>query len=224
MKTNSELLLDIIHRKKKNLQMYIEELQNSLDDMDQNNAFFYEGELVSKKEEISFLDNLLDYVSEDSNSGIECLKNYIKVNKLKNESSYVRAIISKENLIKDLLKEYKIEYKKNYSNNKYLGLNGVFDKDLFCGIIQKRIDKCIFCNRVTREKYKHLAAFLTELLHEIESSENPLMTLKHKMKIYKKYKNTEYVEIRKNRVSKLEIVKEILEEYKKEKKINIGCK
>ena len=58
----------------------------------------------------------------------------------------------------------------------------------------------------------------------MENARDPLKTLKHKMKIYQKYRKHEYVEVRKNQITKISLVKEILEEYKKQKQIYIGCK
>ena len=55
------------------------------------------------------------------------------------KARFVKSRLSKDKIIKELLKDYKTEYKKNYWNNRYVGLNGIFDNKLFCDIIRKRI-------------------------------------------------------------------------------------
>ena len=203
--------------------MFVKELDNSLEVMEKKNLYVYEMELEQKKEIIDFLDALMDYIRDDSKNGLDYLVNYLKINK--GMFKFFESVkLYKDKIVKELIKEYKVEYRKNYFNNKYLGLNGVFDNKLFCSIIRNKIDKYVYCNKVTKAKYKHLVAFLNEFLNEMENAKDPLKTLKHKMKIYHRYRKNEYVEIRKDQKSKIDIVKEILEEYKKEKKIYLGCK
>lgn len=223
MKENTEMLLDIIYDKKNHLELFIDELKSSLNIMDENNLYIYKSELSKKQESIKFLDSLIQYINNTSNSGITYLKNYLK--KAKKENLYsISSKIEKEAIVKSLLKEYNKECAKNYLDNKYIGLTGIFNNELFCSIIRKRINKYSNCNKVTVNKYKHLTAFLGELLQEMENSKNPLKTLKQKIKIYKKYKKTEYIEIRGKQNPKIDIIKEILEDYKKEKAKLIRCK
>ena len=218
MKSNTEVLLDIIYKKRKDLALVLEELNNSLDLMDESKMYLYKHDLEQKKDMINFLDGLL----ADKNLSLDTLKRYLKENA--KERSILVIKISKAKMVSSLLKEYKYEYRKNYWNNKYVGLEGVFDKELFCSIIKKRIDKYSYCNKVTRVKYKHLVAFLNEFLYEMENSNDPLKTLKHKMKLYQKYRKNEYVEIRNQQRAKVDIIKDILNEYKKAKILNMGCK
>ena len=218
MKSNTEVLLDIIYKKRKDLALVLEELNNSLDLMDESKMYLYKHDLEQKKDMINFLDGLL----ADKNLSLDTLKRYLKENA--KERSILVIKINKAKMVSSLLKEYKYEYRKNYWNNKYVGLEGVFDKELFCSIIKKRIDKYSYCNKVTRVKYKHLVAFLNEFLYEMENSNDPLKTLKHKMKLYQKYRKNEYVEIRNQQRAKVDIIKDILNEYKKAKILNMGCK
>jgi hypothetical protein len=222
MKTNTELLIDVIHRKKRNLEMFIKELNDSLDLMDEAKIYFYEYELCDGKEKIAFLDELLEHIDNSSNFGMEYLKKYCREN-CKYKDEFISIKVSKAKIVKELIKEYKVEYLKNYCNNKYLGLNGIFDNKLFCSIIERRINKYVNCNNITKNKYKHLVAFLNEFLHDMENSNDPLKTLKHKIKLYKKYRKKEYIEIRSKKNSKMDIIKDILEEYKREK-AKMRCK
>jgi hypothetical protein len=222
MKENKELLLDLLFRKKRELTLYVKELSSSLGDADEASIPFYEGQISENKDIIGFLSKVMSFVRNKNNAGIDYLNKYIKENKDTEKSALISINVSKVQILKALLKDYKTEYRKNYWNNKSVGLNGIFDNDLFCSIIKKRIDRYVYCNNVTRTKYKHLVAFLTEFLHEMENSDNPLKTLKYKLKLYQRYKKTELVEIRQHQMSKYDVVKEILEEYKKEKKNRLG--
>ena len=224
MKANSVLLLDIIYKKKNDTEKFINELDGSIDVMDQEKKYLYEYDLEKRRKSLDILNELISRVKENPNSSVEILKKYLKEIKEEKEKSFVTIKISKAKIVKELIKEYKTEYRKNYWNNRYLGTVGLFDNELFCNIIKSKIDKYVYCNKVTKTKYKHYVAFLNEFLHEMESSEDPLNTLKHKMKLYQKYKKKEYVEIRKNQNPKIDIIKEILEEYKKEKNETIRCK
>ena len=219
MKANVELLLDVIYKKIKIEEMFIEELKTSLEMADENNVYIYEHDIEQKEENIRFLSDFANAIKQE---GFDYLKEYINKNKDLEEGLSVRKF-SKVQIVKSLLKEYKSEYKRNYWNSKYVGINGIFDNELFCNIIKKRIDRYVYCNDVTKAKYKHLVAFLNELLHEMENSKNPLKTLKYKMKLYQRYKKTEYIEIRKQQKSKVDVIKDILEEYKKEKKVVNRC-
>lgn len=214
MKSNRELLLDIIYNRKKHIKLYIEELQNSVNNSDDDKAMVYRNDIESLENDLSFYDEIELCVDTYSN-GLDYLKKYIKRCESNDDSSLLR--IDKYSILKELLKEYKIEYKKNYWNNKRLGLNGIFDNNLFCEIIKNKINKYVNCNKVTRKKYSHLVVFLNELLHEMENSDSPLKLLKQKMKMYEKYKKTEYIEIRSKKLTKVDILKEILEEYNKKK-------
>ena len=218
MKENTTLLLDIIQNKKKHIEMFMDELNNSLDIMDENNLYIYKNELSKKQETIEFLDSLIIKIKDSPDLGLKILKNGFSIANSKHSIK-----INKEKILKELIKEYQIEYKKNYWNNKYIGISGIFDNDLFCNIIKNKINKYSNCNKVTKTKYKHLNAFLNELLNDMENAENPLKMLKQKMKLSKKYKKTEYIEIRKYQKAKIDIIKEILEEYKMQKN-EIRCK
>ncbi len=221
MKTDNSLLFDIVCKKKKYLTSFLDELTNSIDKVDESKVYIYEAQILDKKEDIEFLTFLLSVFEKEE--GLRYLKNYLKDNKV-SDNRFNKTKLSKYKIVKELIREYTSEYRKNYFNNKYVGITGIFDNELFCSIIRKRIDKMIYCNDVTKAKYKHLVAFLNELLHEMENSKNPLKTLKYKMKLYQKYRKTECVEIRKRSKAKIEIVKEILQEYNKEKNIKVGCK
>lgn len=223
MRENKELLLDIINKKKQHIQLLKNKLENSLDMMDKSKYFVYEYDLKQKQETIEFLDVVTQYIKYSPDSGIEYLRKYIKVKQLSKEKLYEQNTITKERIVKELIKEYKKENSKNYFNNKYLSLNGLFNNELFCNIIKEKINKYTYCNKVTKTKYKHLASFLTEFLYEMENSKDPLKTLKHKMKLYQKYKKTEYIEIRSVKKTKIEIIKEILEEYREQKKEMSRC-
>lgn len=211
MKSINELLIDIVYEKKRSLELYVEELELALGENTSKDVFINH-EIKEKNEESNFLDDLKRGLIS-TNDGIKYIKEMIK--KESNDSFYK---ISKKDILKTLIKEYKIEYKKNYWDNKKVGLSGVFDNDLFCEIIKKKILMYTNCNRVTVKKYVHLTAFLNELLCEMENSDNPLKTLKHKMNIYSRYKNSEYVEIRSKKIRKSEVLKQILAEYNKLKK------
>lgn len=217
MKANKELLLDVINNKKKELEIFVEELDGSSEMIEEAKVFLYEYDLMKKKETIEFLENLIEYVDSCPASGVDSLKKYIKENNVEEENKFTSIKVSKYKIVKELIKEYKVEYKKNYWNNKYAGLTGVFDNELFCNVIKEKINKFVYCNKVTKTKYKHLTAFLNEFLHEMENADDPLKMLVQKMKLYKKYKKTEYVEIRKEKISKIDVIKEILEDYKKAK-------
>lgn len=217
MRANKELLLDVINNKKKELEIFVEELDGSSEMVDETKVFLYEYDLIKKKEMIELLENLIEYVKSCPASGVDSLKKYIKENSVEEDSKVISIRVSKYKIVKELIKAYKAEYKKNYWNNKYAGLTGAFDNELFCSVIKEKINKYVYCNKVTRAKYKHLTAFLNEFLHEMENAEDPLKMLVQKMKLYKKYKKTEYVEIRKEKISKIDVIKEILEDYKKEK-------
>lgn len=221
MKADNRLLSDIVCRKKRHLVAFLEEINNSASEVDESKIYIYEAQIIDKKEDIEFLDFLISVF--DKEDGFRYLKNYLKDNK-SSYNHFNQTRISKYKIVKELIREYTSEYRKNYFNNKYVGITGLFDNELFCSIIRKRIDKMTYCNNVTKAKYKHLTVFLNELLHEMENSKNPLKTLKHKMKLYQKYRKSEVVEIRNKSKSKIEIVKEILAEYNKEKNMKIGCK
>jgi len=214
MGSNKEILLDIIYMKKVNNELYIQELNDSLKDMDEEKNILYKHDIKLKKEELEFLDELKEEISITSN-GLGFLNKLLKTY---NDSDKPHLItISKYDIINQILKEYKIEYKKNYWNNKKVGTNGVFDNTLFCKIIRRKIDKYTNCNKVTRKKYNHLVVFLNEFLHEMEHSNDPLKTLKQKMRLYSRYKKTEIIEIRDEQISKISLVKEILNEYNNKK-------
>lgn len=206
MKSVNELLIDIIYVKKRTLRSHIEELKKNLDG--DNKDIFLMSQIDDKEAEVDFL--------EDVRIGLLGNREGLKfINQLlKNLNDSTEYKISKHDILKQLIKEYKMEYRKNYSINKKLVLTGIFDNNLFCEVIQKNIDKYTKCNKVTRKKYVHLTAFLNELLCEMQNSDNPLKTLRHRMRIYCKYKNSEYVEIRNKKLKKEEILKEILNEYK----------
>lgn len=216
MKASNELLIDIISMKQRSIELYINELKDSVNEYDESKLMIdYDIEL--KQKECEFLDLLKIYVNENDN-GLKCLKKFLKNNRddvFSNE--FIK--IDKFFILKQLLKEYSNEYKKNYWDKRRLGLKGVFDNKLFCDVIKNKINKYTMCNRVTRKKYNHLTAFLNELLYEMENAEDPLKTLSHKMKLYKRYKKTEYIEIRKEKINKIKILKDILEEYNKEKQL-----
>lgn len=218
MKTDNRLLFDIVCNKKRYLTSFLEELKNSIDAADESKVYLYEAQILDKKEDIDFLDFLVSVL--DKEDGVRYLKNYLRDNKV-SDNHFNQSRINKYKIVKELIREYTTEYRKIYFDNKYVGIIGIFDNELFCSIIRRRIDKMTYCNNVTRAKYKHLVAFLNELLQEMEISKNPLKTLKHKMKLYQKYRKSEYVEIRNKSKTKIEIVKGILEEYKKEKNIKI---
>lgn len=223
MKSNTEMLLDIIYRKMSQLELYIDDLSNSLNVMGEEKIFLYESEVEQGKEKISFLKEIIEEVNS-SDQGVNYLKEFLKETSKTEKGGFVLLKVSKVKILKELLKEYKIESRKRYWDNKSVGLNGLFNNELFCSIIKNKIDKYIYCNKVTQTKYKHLVAFLNEFLHEMETSNDPLKTLKHKIKLYEKYKKTEFIEIRKRKLPKIDIIKEILEEYKKEKKVCMRCK
>lgn len=211
MKSMNELLVDIIYIRKRSLNIYIEELEKSLiGDVDKDIYIKYE--IEEKLEERDFLDSLRAYLLY-TDDGVKLINEMIKNNSSVDDLSK----ISKIDVLKQLIKEYKIEYRKNYYNSKKLGLSGVFDNNLFCAVIKRKINEYTNCNRVTRKKYVHLTAFLNELLCEMENSDNPLKILRHKMRIYSKYKNSEYIEIRNKKVQKSEVLKEILKEYNNKK-------
>lgn len=224
MKANSVLLLDIIYKKKEDTEKFIDELRSSIDVMDQEKKYLYEYDLDKRVKSLDVLNDLIERVEETPNASLDILKKYLKELKESEEEDYISIKVSKAKIVKGLIKDYKSEYRKNYWNNKYLGTVGVFNNELFCNIIKSKIDKYIYCNKVTKTKYKHYVAFLNEFLHEMENSDDPLKTLKHKMKLYQKYRKKEYVEIRKKQSPKIDIIKEILEEYKKEKNMMVRCK
>lgn len=211
MKSINELLIDIIYMKKRTLRLYVEELENTLGN-DSDKEVFVRHEIAEKQEENDFLETLENYLMYYKNDGIKFISQMIKNDK---EDAFSK--ISKKDILKQLFKEYKIEYKKHYFFNKKMRLSGVFDNNLFCEIIKKKIDVYTNCNRVTKKKYVHLTAFLNELLCDMQNSDNPLKTLRHRMKIYTKYEDSEYVEIRNKKVQKSKILMEILEEYNKMK-------
>lgn len=215
MKSNKEILLDIIYMKKKNNEKYIEEIRNSLDIEDKFSGSFLEYDIEKLEEENEYLDEIRAFVIT-SIDGLKYVKNSIKKFEKKQDYSI---IVSKYNLMKNLIKNYKIEYNKNYKINNSVGTKGVFDNNLFCEVIKKQIFKYTNCNIVTKKKYSNLVAFLNEILHEMESSNDPLKTLKEKMKLYEKYKNSEYVIIRNNKVSKVEVLGNIIDEYNSRKEI-----
>ena len=210
MKSDNNLLLDIIYMKKKNNELYIQELSNSLSSMDEDNLILYKHDLKLKNEEIEFLNDIKATI-HDSNDGLTCLKKMLKSLDTGNSLSLIK--FNKIDVIKQILKEYRKEYRKNYWNNKRLGTKGIFDNKLFCEVIRKKIHKYTSCNKVTRKKYNHLAAFLTEFLHEMENSSDPSTTLKQKIMLYKKYKKTEYIEIRMEKFNKIDVINDILKEY-----------
>ena len=224
MKANSVLLLDLIYKKKEDTEKFIDELKGSIDVMDQEKKYLYEYDLDKRVKSLDVLNDLIERVEETPNASLDILKKYLKDLKESEEGDFISVKVSKAKIVKGLIKEYKAEYRKNYWNNKYLGTVGVFNNELFCTIIKNKIDKYIYCNKVTKTKYKHYVAFLNEFLHEMENSDDPLKTLKHKMKLYQKYRKKEYVEIRKKQSPKIDIIKEILEEYKKEKNMMVRCK
>lgn len=216
MKGNNDMLIDLIYRKKKNLEMFVAELNDAMSSMSDDEKYIHEYELNNKKDDLLFLEELIK--SKDKLS-CDSLKIYLKELEKNTAGDFLSIKVDKIKIMKDLLKEYKIEYRKTYFCNKYVGLTGAFDNELFCSIIKRRIDKYTYCNKVTRTKYKHLTSFLTELFNEMENSNFPLKTLKHKMKLYQKYRKNEYIEIRKQQKTKISIIKEILDEYKKEKSL-----
>ena len=215
MKANNELLLDIIINKKKTIKLYIEELKSSLNDVEEGRFLFYQEEIKTKTAVYDFLLGMYDSVKDSSNC-LKLLKNALVSIENSDYYEYINNAW-KYDAIKDLILEYKKEYKKEFKYNKKIGVNGVFDKELFCLLIKKKINKYTNCNKVTREKYKHLVAFLNEFLQEIENSVCPLKTIKQKLKLYEKYKKMEYIEIRSKKVSKVEVLKEIINEYNAKK-------
>jgi hypothetical protein len=83
MKTNKELLLDIIILKKKKMNKLADELSNSLNEVNVNN-YIYACELSQKKESVEFLDSLITLVKKDN--GFEYLKRYLKENQINNNT------------------------------------------------------------------------------------------------------------------------------------------
>lgn len=211
--SNNDVLLDIIYMKKKTNELYIQELNNSLK-YDAENSFFYKHDIKLKMDELEFLNELKAGVSV-SNNGVEYLRKMLALNNPNNSFYLLR--FNKYDIIKQVLKDYKNEYKRNYWNNKIVGVKGVFDNKLFCDVIKKRINKYTNCNKVTKKKYTHLVAFLNELLHEMENSSNPIETLKQKMNLYKRYKKTEFVCVRLEKFTKIDVIKDILNEYNEKK-------
>lgn len=221
MRADNELVLDIIYKRKKELQLYINELEVSFDDASKDNLMYYESDISLKKDEIVFLNEIIVEIERDS-EGLKYLKGLLKYySSMSISNKYID--ISKYSIVKQLIKEYKINYKKNYWYNRQLGLKGVFDNDLFCKLIKDKIDKYTNCNKVTKNKYRHLVAFLNELLVEMEDSSNPLKTLKDKLKMYDKHKKLEVIKIKTNTINKSVIIRNILKEYSENKNKAIKC-
>lgn len=217
MKSNNALLLDIIHNRKKNIQIYVDELYKSLEDIDKSQMIRYNEDLSLKREELFFLEEIVDYLSYSGGQCLDCLNMFKKAFDKVTIGENAILNIRKYHIIKDLLKEYKTQYRKNYFSNKNLGVTGIFDNDLFCSVIKSRINQYTNCNKVTRKKYNHMVAFLTEFLNEMQNSSDPIKTLKHKMRLYEKYKKTEFIKIRTAKSTKIDIIKDIIKEYNKEK-------
>lgn len=212
---NNELVLDIICRKRRNIELSIEKL-SSLGDGSQI-------DIASKEEEKEILDELFNRLCNSLNAFKE-LKGLLKKLKSNDFVNLELSKITEINLIKKLIYEYKKEYKKTFLDNKIVGVSGLFNNELFCGIIKRRIDKHTNCNKITKAKYEHEVAFLQEFLLAMEKSKNPLKTLKRKILSYRTQKKDEYVKVRNSITTKIAIVEEILQSYREEKKKYERCK
>ena len=217
MKSKRELLLDIIYDKKVNIQLYIEQLNSSLNDGNEEEKEYYKSNIEAKENELSFLEEIKNRIKREEN-GLEYIRKLLKSLDKKDLDDFFLVKVSKYEVVKKILKEYKSDYKKSVWGNKKLGVEGIFDNKLFCNVIENKIGKYVNCNKVTKKKYTHLVAFLTEFLNEMENSSDPLKTLNHKLKLYEKYKKTEIININTRVVDKVHILKEILNEYNNRKK------
>ena len=195
MKSNNDLLLDIISIRKTNVELYIDKLNDSVDELSYEEKELYNHTVKAKEEELKFLEEVRTKIKNHE----DCLKYMKKLAKELDENDagqgYFIVQISKYEIVKNLIKEYKSEYKKSIWATKKIGVKGVFDNKLFCNVIQNKIGKYVNCNKVTKKKYTHLVAFLNEFLQEMKTSKDPLKTLHHKLKLYEKYKHTEVVNI-----------------------------
>ena len=107
MKANSVLLLDIIYKKKNDTEKFINELDGSIDVMDQEKKYLYEYDLEKRRKSLDILNELISRVKENPNSSVEILKKYLKEIKEEKEKSFVTIKISKAKIVKELIKEYK---------------------------------------------------------------------------------------------------------------------
>lgn len=208
MKTNNNYLIDLLDLKIKNNQKIIEEMRASVREED-DSFFTYECKIINKTEENSFLNDLVTSIMV-ADDGLIYLKQYLKSYK-HNENEYYS--IGKISVLKQLIKEYKVAYKRDYKEINTLGIDGMFDNNIFCDVIKQKIEKYNNCNKVTKKKYRHLSAFLNELLIEMQNANDPLKTLNNKIKLYEKYKNTEVIQIYNVKRSKVDVIKEVLKEY-----------
>ena len=217
MKANNELLLDIIYARKTNIELYIDELNDSLKESSYEESEFYKHNIEAKEEELNFLKEIKTKIKKEENC-LDYMKKLIKSLDKKEIDNDFLVKVSKYEIVKKLIKEYKSEYKKSSWGNKKIGVNGIFDNKLFCSVIQNKISKYVNCNKVTKKKYTHMVAFLNEFLQEMENSKDPLKTLNHKLKLYEKYKKTEVVNVNTRVIDKVDILKDILKEYNQRKK------
>lgn len=209
MKTNNQFLLDLLNLKIDNNKKMIDEIKSSLDNVTEDEQLMYKYNIDSKLKENDYLFEMINIISKE-NDGIKYLKSCIKYYK---KADNCVMYISKIEVLRNLIKEYKQEYKHDYKSIKYLQIDGKFDNESFCNIIKKKIVRYTNCNKVTRKKYCHLTAFLNELLIEMQSAEDPLKTLNNKLKLYEKYEKTEYIVINFKNNSKAKIIKDLLKEY-----------
>lgn len=217
MRTNNQFLLDLLNLKIEKNKKMIEEIKSSASE--EENSFMYEYKAKNKIEENEFLNEMI-YIIPKVDDGIKYLKGCIT--KYKRSEEYID-YVSKISVLKQLVKEYKAEYRKSYKYLNKLSIEGMFNNDVFCDIIRDKIIKYTKCNRVTRKKYRHLTAFLNELLIEMQNADDPLKTLNHKLKLYERYKNTEIIAIQRIKKSKAEIIKEVLKEYNEKIKNDKRC-
>ena len=217
MKANNELLLDIIYARKTHIELYIDELNDSLKESIYEESEFYKHNIEAKEEELNFLKEIKTKIKKEENC-LDYMKKLIKSLDKKEIDNDFLVKVSKYEIVKKLIKEYKSEYKKSSWGNKKIGVNGIFDNKLFCSVIQNKISKYVNCNKFTKKKYNHMVAFLNEFLQEMENSKDPLKTLNHKLKLYEKYKKTEVVNVNTRVIDKVDILKDILKEYNQRKK------
>lgn len=209
MRTDNNILVDLLELKIKNNCKVIEMIENSFNE--ENEDFFVcECKIKDKEEENKFLREFVEVLPK-VDDGIKYLKKCIV--EYKKSSEYCYWEISKASILKQLIKEYKAEYKKNSKYINKLGIDGMFDNDMFCSIIKRKIVRYTSCNKVTSKKYRHLTAFLNEFLVEMQMAKDPLKTLNDKLKLYEKYKNSELVEVYNEKKSKVSIIREVLKEY-----------
>ena len=63
MKANSILLLDIIYKKKKDTEKFINELDGSIDVMDQEKKYLYEYDLEKRRKSLDILNSYIKIIS-----------------------------------------------------------------------------------------------------------------------------------------------------------------